>query len=206
MLIAFAAFTLLSAQEREAAAGRQLADSILARSAVVTSPEIERYLERLTARVQAAIPQLTSPLNIRVIADGACRNLEALPGGYVFVPALVLLEAQNEAGFEAEVLRAAAHLALKHGVRTSPDGMRIIYSGGCEEAIPLGWREQRKKDEIEAAAFSVEARKAMPPSDASGFAAAQAEVRRTMAAPSRKPPTLRRKSETATVPPQPLRR
>jgi len=137
--------------EMEAALGRGLAAEFRRRTPALESTSVQDYLGRLGQRIAAQVHAASFPFAFTATAgDGPCSTIHVpatLPGGYVFVPAALLLAAQDEAEFAAMLAHAMAHIAKRHGIRYATPGaaansraVPLIFfgrwAGHCSELLP----------------------------------------------------------------------
>lgn len=193
-------------KEKEAALGRSLAQELRKTTPALNNPVVQAYVESVVARLAGRMGADAPEFRVEV-AIIERREPAAVPGGYLFVPTGLLLEARDELDFATQVAHGMAHIAARHGTRQATRGeiagmgsTPLVYLGGWstwhgEAAIPRGMREYHRKYEVEAdrlAALYVAGGGFVPAPEA--FAAARAEVRAAVAATEapRKPPTLRR--------------
>jgi len=154
--------------EKEAALGAQLAaDFRRVHSQLdLDNAAARKYVEQMGARLVQASPQ-PSPFmyHFELTADSSGTFLEraAVPGGYVFVPAGLILAAKDEAELAGTLAHAIAHVAARHGTRqatkaqiaqlgTIPLIFMAGYGGsqGASVLLPVGFRQFQKAMESEA--------------------------------------------------------
>jgi len=107
--------------EKEAAIGRQLALETQRRTEAINDPGVEEYVKRLGLRISARMPEAKFPFTFSVITDDPCPSLHeplAIPGGYIFVPAALLIEVHDEAEFAG---------MLAHLWSMSPNARRRVW-------------------------------------------------------------------------------
>ena len=174
MLVMVGAVTLLAAQaglesrtlEKEAALGRFLADKVRQETTQIESAGIRQYLDRLAARLGAAMPEAGLAFTITAIREDRCPDTHepvALPGGYVFVSAGLFAAADTEQEFAAMVAHAMAEVVLRRGRPKPPLGQPansgatplIYWAGTCDSVTPLGVRASLRDLEREADAVAV---------------------------------------------------
>jgi predicted Zn-dependent protease len=56
----------------------------------------------------------------------------ALPGGYIFVPASLILSTQTEAELAGMLAHSMAHIVARHGTRQATSAAPLIYMGGWQ--------------------------------------------------------------------------
>jgi len=162
--------------EKEAALGAQLAADVTRTTQTVDSQAARDYLNRLGQRLASQLPEPAFTYTFAVVANGpagATHEPLSLPGGYIFVPAGLFLDAQNEAEFAGMIAHAMAHAAARHYTRqatrtemvntaTAP----LIRTGGWagdavkpgqSSAIPLGLLRFQRLSEFEADRLAVSA-------------------------------------------------
>jgi predicted Zn-dependent protease len=158
--------------EKEAALGKQLATDFRKRTTPIDVPSVQNYVDRLGQRIAAQIPDAQFRFTFSVIADDPCRTIHepaALPGGYVFVPAALLVATQDEAEFAGMLAHAMEHIAQRHGTRQATEGVIKKdasiplffmggWGGGCSDrqAIPLKFMALQRSAELEADSFAVQ--------------------------------------------------
>ena len=204
-IVLFAAPLLLAGQdwsaEKEAVLGAGLAREYRSRMGAIESDAASAYLNALAERLRTGdMPRLQLGL-VTNEPHGPLPFPAALPGGYIFVPVRLIVDAPDEASFARQLAHSMAHIALGH-LRPVP------ARGGSENApaIPLTFRgspcapgilvprlleESRERFEAEAEAQADRLMQSF--AEDQRFAALQAELRALE--PPRKPPTLRRASE-----------
>ena len=111
--------------EKEAALGKQLAADVLRQATVLETPPAQDYLNRLGQRLAAQWPDSKWPFSFSLIANeggGAAQEPLALPAGYIFVPAGLVLAARDEAEFAGMMAHAMAHVAARDWTRQASRG------------------------------------------------------------------------------------
>jgi predicted Zn-dependent protease len=129
LLVVFASW-LASAQERrgvnfyskekEAALGASLATDVRKNITIVESATLSQYVDRIGRKLAAVLPDSGATYTFTVVEDSLGRSTHeplALPGGYIFIPANLLLAARSEAEFAGMLAHAVAHVAARHGTR-----------------------------------------------------------------------------------------
>ncbi len=131
----------LNSIEKEAALGAQLAQNMGQKTTVIESVAIRDYVEGIGRQLAAQLPNLPFTYTFTVIADdigGHTHEPLPLPAGYIFVPAGLILAAQNETEFAGMLAHAMAHVAERHSLRQA---VGIVQTKGA--SIPLvfisGW-------------------------------------------------------------------
>ena len=138
-------------KEKEAALGAEMAPDLRRSTTAIESATVKGYVERLGRQLAAQLPD-GSAFTFCVVADdlsGPTHEPLSLPGGYLFVPAGLILAARNESEFAGMLAHAMAHVVARHGTRQATRatimGMAdipLIYTGGWvlqggEPPIPL---------------------------------------------------------------------
>jgi predicted Zn-dependent protease len=111
--------------EKEQALGKQLAEEIQRQYPALNQPAAREYVERIGRRLEAQLDAAPFPYTYAVVTDPAAESwLEpiALPGGYVFVPASLLLSVRNESELAAVLAHSVFHVAARHGTRQQTRG------------------------------------------------------------------------------------
>jgi predicted Zn-dependent protease len=117
------------------------------------------------------MPHAKFPFTFSVIADDLCRPVQepaALPGGYVFVSAALLLAARDEAEVAGMLAHAMGHISQQHGnqqitqamfmsVAPMPLTSTVSCGGGAGIAVPQGFMASQRRAELEADRLAVEA-------------------------------------------------
>jgi predicted Zn-dependent protease len=178
LLIVLAAMTL-AAQERqlgqgvnfyskakEDALGKRLAEDLSRQTTKLDNPEVQAYVERVGRQLAASLPDTSWTFNFTVVSNdlgGATHEPIAFPGGYIFVPAGLILGAHDEAEFAGMLGHAMIHVAARHGTRQATRGeianlatIPLIQAGGGqvgnaqELLIPVGLLRFQRANELEA--------------------------------------------------------
>lgn len=153
--------------EKEAALGAALAKDVQRQSHPLPSPAVQQYVAAVGESLRAHLPDSTLTFTFSVIEDsptGPMREPMALPGGYIFVPASLILDARDEAEFAGMLAHAMAHVAERHGTRAATRGQManagtipLIYMGGWAGAgaagsvlVPVGFLKDQRNYELEA--------------------------------------------------------
>jgi beta-barrel assembly-enhancing protease len=103
--------------QREAALGAQLAKSSRMMHAPLESDAVRSYIDKLGSRLVDAlsyVPRLGYHFEVTADANGTFLEPAALPGGYIFIPAGLILEAKDEAELAGTLAHAMVHIALRH--------------------------------------------------------------------------------------------
>jgi predicted Zn-dependent protease len=128
--------------EEEAALGASLAAEVRRQTTPIDSAVVHDFVNRIEARLAAQIPDAPFPYTLAVIADdpnNATHEPVSLPGGYIFIPAKLILALNDEAEFAGMLAHSMAHVYERHATREA------TRAGLANEAtVPLifmgGWR------------------------------------------------------------------
>jgi len=149
--------------EKELALGKRLVMDTLERSPRIDDPLVQQYVQTVGERMAALMPEAKLPFTFYVVG-GHCAVSEpdAFPGGYVLIPAELLLSVHSDAEFERLLVHAMAHITLRHSLRPLPNrplqniaSIPLIFMGtstckGARLAIPLALRDSLQANEVEA--------------------------------------------------------
>ena len=159
--------------QKEAALGAQMAEEVRQSTTPVHSAAVREYVERIGLRLAAQFPDAAFQYSFSVIADAAGGQIHeplSLPGGYIFVPAGLILTAQNDAEFAGMLAHAMAHVAARHGTRQASRSdiavflhLPLVFMGGWtgtrpagnEGAAPLSFLKLQRGYEIEADVLAI---------------------------------------------------
>jgi beta-barrel assembly-enhancing protease len=158
--------------DKEAALGVQLATEFRRQHSPLNSDAARAYIEQMGARLGQALPQ-QSPFIYRfeLTADSTGTFLEpaALPGGYVFVPAGLILATTSEAELAGTVAHAMSHILARHSTRQATRGaidqqatIPLIFMGSvgypgtrAGQFVPIGMLKYQRENESEADLIAV---------------------------------------------------
>jgi predicted Zn-dependent protease len=153
-------------REKEAAFGAQLAQEVRQRTTSLDSVAVRDFVEQIGRKLTAQLPDAGISYTFTVIADdvnGSTHEPISLPGGYIFVPASLILTSQNEAECAGMLAHAIAHVAARHGTRQATRaeaaGVPLVFTGGWVGnggAVPLGFLSFQRAFEAEADAVAVQ--------------------------------------------------
>lgn len=146
--------------EKEAALGATLTQETRQRTIPLDSSTVHDYVDRLGRQLATQLPDTHFTYTFAVITDavgGRTHEPISLPGGYIFVPTNLILAAQNEAEFAGMLAHAIVHVAARHGTRTATRGqlanqasIPLIFMGGSDSSIPIGFLSFQRANELEA--------------------------------------------------------
>jgi predicted Zn-dependent protease len=157
--------------EKEAALGRQLTEDFRQRSTPIDSAIVQDYVDRLGQRLAGHALEATLPFTFSVVVDDPSRATHepvAFPGGYVFVPAALVVAANDESEFAGMLAHAMEHIAQHHGIRqlraqpVNTGHTPLIFMGGWAGgspdglAVPLGFLTSMRSNEREADVLAVQ--------------------------------------------------
>ena len=123
---------------------------------------------------QSTCPRRTGyTFSLALTFDSGINSTEeavAVPGGYIFIPATLLLAAQDEAEFAGMLAHSMAHVVARHGTRQATRGqlanlstVPLIFMGGWtgrqnqNVLVPLGFLGFMRLSEGEADRIAAEA-------------------------------------------------
>jgi predicted Zn-dependent protease len=161
--------------EKEVALGKQLAADFQKTHAPLDNAAARDYIEQMGVRLEQALPQpspFTYHFELTTDFSGTFLEPAAFPGGFVFVPAGLILAATDEAELAGTLAHAMAHIAARHGTRQATKGQiaqqqatipLIFWSGGNgygsgqgpSVLLPVGMLNFQKAMESEADRLAV---------------------------------------------------
>jgi len=112
-------------KEKEAAIGRQLSLEVEQQAKFIDDPVITEYINRVGQNIVLHSDSKV-PFSIKVIQSDEV-NAFALPGGYFYVNAGLILAADNEAELAGVMAHEIAHVAARHAMENSGKGSLINY-------------------------------------------------------------------------------
>ncbi|MDQ2949229.1 MAG: hypothetical protein M3Y27_25375 [Acidobacteriota bacterium] len=199
----------LSGQERrildkEAAMGAMLARDFKQEATMLESTAFNKFIERAGLQLFAQLGPNQPKYTFGLIATaGLGRNLlhEAVsfPGGYIFIPANLVVAAADEEEFVRIIAHAMAHIAGQRIQIGQLGSVPIIFMGGRfglgpdDEMTPIGMRKAMHDREVaadELAAQMVAGLSGGPFMAPDDFSKMQAEVRSMVAERKPRPPSL----------------
>jgi predicted Zn-dependent protease len=158
--------------EKEKALGAALAAQLRKEVTPVAITSLNQYIESLTEALAPHMPLAQGKWNFIVIREpkgGSTFEPVALPGGYVFIPARLILACENEAELAGMLAHVMAHVVLQHGVirrsnagATDPAMVPLIYLGSVGLAgddddghVPASYQATRRQDALDADQLAV---------------------------------------------------
>jgi predicted Zn-dependent protease len=158
--------------EKEKALGKQLANEYRGRTRPIDSPDTLAWINAMGARLAGS--QSTYTYTFALIADDATllHEATAFPGGFVFIPATLILGAQSEDEFAGMLAHSMAHIEARHGSKQATKGQimnvattPLIFMGGWKGyaiqqgaslAVPLGFLKMHRVLELQADTMAVQ--------------------------------------------------
>jgi predicted Zn-dependent protease len=150
--------------DREIAIGRDLARQVEETSALLTDPQITEYVNRIGQNLVRNSDSRV-PFTIKVL-DNDEVNAFALPGGFFYVDAGLILAADTEAELAAVMAHEIAHVAARHATKNMTKqqiwnmaSIPLMFIGGpaayaiaevASIAVPLGFLKFSRDAEREA--------------------------------------------------------
>ena len=124
--------------EKEIALGRHLAGEFQRNSEPFVSPATQTYIDDLGQRLAAQAGNPGFTYTFALIADDptVLHEPAAFPGGFVFVPARLILAAKDEGELAGMLAHTIAHVAARHATRQASRGeilaktIPLLYVGG----------------------------------------------------------------------------
>jgi predicted Zn-dependent protease len=148
---------------KEAALGAQLAGRVRRQSTPLGLIGVENYVANVGLRLAAQIPNAQESWKFSVIRDckvGSINEPISLPGGWIFVPAELILAAHSEAEFAGMLAHSMAHVAERHGVQQASEVNNLatipvifLVAPGCGDEnglVPSAYLSTRRQFELDA--------------------------------------------------------
>jgi predicted Zn-dependent protease len=130
-------------REKEAAIGARLAAEIQRQTTDLADSAVLEYIQCVERRLTPAIPDGWN-WRLAVIRDehdgGSTHEPLAFLGGYIFVPASLLLAAENEAELAGMLAHSMAHVAESQEIRLGPRAQEANVAA-IPNAVYVGWQE-----------------------------------------------------------------
>ena len=101
--------------EKEIALGKQMAEEVEREARLITDPAVSEYVNRLGQNL-VRNSDAKVPFTIKVV-DSEEINAFALPGGFLFVNAGLVLRAENEAQLAGVMAHEISHVAARHATQ-----------------------------------------------------------------------------------------
>jgi len=132
-------------RDKEVALGEALAGKFRQQTTPVSDAGVQEYLRGLGARLAAGMPasiqshdyKFTVVAQLPDDCDNATHEPLSLPGGFIFVPASLLLAAGSEAEVAGMLAHAMVHAAARHGTRIATREELIANMRVAHKEVPL---------------------------------------------------------------------
>ncbi len=150
--------------EKEIAMGKQFAQEVERQAKIIDDPVISEYVNRVGQNL-VRNSDVKVPFTIKVM-DAEEINALALPGGFFFVNAGLIMKAESESELAGVMAHEIAHIAARHGTRQATRGeivnlstIPLIFMGGwtgygirqaASILIPMGFLQFSRGFESEA--------------------------------------------------------
>ena len=150
--------------EKEIALGKQFAQEVERQAKIIDDPVIAEYVNRVGQNL-VRNSDAKVPVTIKVL-DAEEINAMALPGGFFFVNAGLIMKAESESELAGVMAHEIAHIAARHGTRQATRGeivnlstIPLIFMGGwtgygirqaASILIPMGFLQFSRNFESEA--------------------------------------------------------
>ena len=138
--------------EKEVALGRQVAAEFRRNTQALDAPAVLAYVDASGQRLVAAAGGPPFTYTFALVADdpSAMHEPAAFPGGFVFVPASLILAAKDEDEFTGMLAHAIAHVASRQGTQAAANATLVFMGGWTGSAVPRGFLERRRRFELQA--------------------------------------------------------
>ncbi len=160
--------------EKEAVLGAALAAQVRRQTTPLGLISVNSYVDNLGRQLATQLPNTLENWQFSVIRDhetGSTYEPLSLPGGWVFVPAQLILAADGEAEFAGMLAHAMAHVAERQAIHQTPGDVNYFASiplvsiggpagfGGDIEnrLVPVGYLKIQRQYELEADQVAVAA-------------------------------------------------
>ena len=120
LTLAVGAGTLFAQSDKEAALGKYMAAQFSKSVTPLDNPEVQNYIDRLATRLSGSVWHVTVTSDIN-----ATHEAISFPGGYLFVPAPLILSTQSEAEFAGMLARAMTPFRL---VTPATGSIPVVYT------------------------------------------------------------------------------
>ena len=150
--------------EKEIAMGKQFAQELERQAKIIDDPVISEYVNRVGQNL-VRNSDVKVPVIIKVL-DAEEVNAMALPGGFFYVNAGLIMKADSESELAGVMAHEIAHIAARHGTRQATRGeivnlstIPLIFMGGwtgygirqaASILIPMGFLQFSRNFESEA--------------------------------------------------------
>lgn len=152
--IAVAALVFPVLAQEPAASGRLraldqgLAREVLRGTTPLRQPELRAYVRSVGQRLAKEMPGAPADYVFDVLQNLDAAEPVALPAGPVYIPDQFLIAARNEAEFADVLAHCMAHVALRHGIRPTPQtsnlaSIPLVIIGGTHCVLSEASRSHR---------------------------------------------------------------
>jgi predicted Zn-dependent protease len=160
--------------DKEAALGAQMNAEVRRNVTVIDNAIVIDFVNRIGSQLAPHFPSAPFPFTFTVVAgDGNNSTHEpiSLPGGYIFVPADLILAARDQAEFAGMLAHSMAHVAARHATRQASrqeignlSTIPLIFMGGWagysvnqsnSVAVPVSFLKFQREMEMEADIMTV---------------------------------------------------
>ena len=127
-------------EEKEAALGARLAMQVRRETTPLELPDVDAYVDKLAhelARHMSNALELWQFTLIKNYEDSSTYEPISMPGGWIFIPAQLILESKNEGAFAGMLAHAMAHVALRQGLHRQTPG-DVTYLAGVPVVVLMG--------------------------------------------------------------------
>jgi predicted Zn-dependent protease len=142
----------LVSESQEISMGKEYDTQVQGSLGLYDSPELQRYIQDLGARIAAKSERPNLPWTFRVVDDPTV-NAFALPGGFIYVTRGILAHMTDEAQLAGVVGHEIGHVTAKHSVNTLAN--QYLAQLGLGIGMILAPEETQKYGEIASAALSL---------------------------------------------------
>jgi predicted Zn-dependent protease len=111
--------------KKEAALGARLAMQVRRETTPLELRDVEGYVEKIGRELASRMPNDPEEWHFSLIknrADSSTYEPISLPGGWIFIPAQLILASNSEGEFAGMLAHAMAHVALRQGVHRQTPG------------------------------------------------------------------------------------
>lgn len=134
-------------KDKEAALGAMIAGESRKRTTSLGDSTVQDYIERLGKQLATQVIGRDGDWEFAVIRDdvgGSTHEALSIPGGYIFVPASLILAVENEGELAGMLAHSMAHVAERHGA-----GMGLTTNDD-RAPIPAGYLTIQRRNELDA--------------------------------------------------------
>ncbi len=158
--------------EKEQALGAQLVAEYRRTIPVIENAPVSAYLDHLGQRLAALLPDPPFHYQFQLVDDDGTLLHAApnFPGGFVFVPAQLILAAQSESELAGMLSTAIARIAARHQTKQLTKvelgniaSIPLVFMGGWSgnaprqgELVPAGFRRMELAQELQADSMALD--------------------------------------------------